>query len=101
MKKQKKDGKKIQEKQIQKIQEELENKQKLPENIQEKMNRKIQINVLVAITVMLYFYFLNLGSTSVEELTFLSNLKGFSMIILLGTIILFETSYLSNTCFLS
>ena len=40
--------------------EELEAKRKLPENIKENMNRKIRINILVAITVILYFCFLKL-----------------------------------------
>jgi len=93
MKKQKKDEKKIQEENIQKIQEELENKHKLPQNTKENMNRKMQINILVAITIMLYFYFLNLGFMNKEQFSFLSDLKTFSMIILTGTIILFELAY--------
>lgn len=95
MKKQKKkiDENNINEENIQKMQQELENKHKLPENTKENMNRKIQINILVAITVMLYFYFLNLGFINIEQLSFLTDLKVFSMVILGGTIILFELAY--------
>jgi len=93
MKKQKKDENKIQEENLEKIQKELEKKHELPENTKENMNRKMQINILVAITVMLYFYFLNLGFTNIEQYSFLTNLKTFSMVILAGTIILFELAY--------
>lgn len=95
MKKQKTkiDENKINEENIQKMKDELENKHKLPENTQENMNRKIQINILVAITVMLYFYFLNLGFINIEQLSFLTDLKVFSMVILGGAIILFEIAY--------
>lgn len=84
---------KKQEDNIQKIKKELENKHKMPENTQQIMNKKIQINILVAITVMLYFYFLNLGFMNIEELSFLTDLKVFSMIILVAAIVLFEMSY--------
>lgn len=93
MKKTKKDEKKLQEENIQKVKEQLENKHKLPKNIKHEMNRKIQINILIAITILLYFYFLNLGFKNIEQYSFLSNLKVFSMLILTGTIILFELAY--------
>jgi len=93
MRKKKKDEKEIQEENIQKIKEELEKKNKLPNNAQENMNRKIQINILVAITVMLYFYLLNLGFINIEQYSFLTDLKVFSIVILAGTIILFEIAY--------
>ena len=93
MKKQKKDGNKINEENIRKIKQELETKHKLPENIKQSMNRKIQINVLVAITIMLYFFLLNMGLVNIEQLLFLRDLKIFSLIILAGTIILFELAY--------
>lgn len=93
MKKKKKNEKEIQEENIQKIKQELEKKNKLSEDAQENMNRKMQINILVAITVMLYFYFLNVGMVNIEQYSFLTNLKGFSMLILTGTIILFELAY--------
>jgi len=93
MKKNKVDENKMQEENIQKIKKELEDKHKLPENTKGNMNRRIQINILVAITVMLYFYFLNLGFTNIEQYSFLTDLKVFSMVILGGTIILFELAY--------
>lgn len=93
MKKKKKNEKDLQEENLLKIKQELEKKHKLPEGAQENMNRKMQINILVAITVMLYFYFLNVGITNIEQYSFLTNLKGFSMLILTGTIILFELAY--------
>ena len=93
MKKKKKEENIIQEENLQKIQEELEKKHKLPNNTQEKMNRKIQINILVAITIMLYFYFLSLQFINIEQYSFGMNLKAFSMVILIGTIILFELAY--------
>ena len=93
MKKNKIDENKIHEENIQKIKKELENKHKLPENTKEEMNRKIQINILIAITIMLYFFFLNVGFINIEQYSFLSDLKAFSIIILTGAIILFELAY--------
>jgi len=92
-KKTKIDENNINEENIQKIKEELENKNKLPDNTKKNRNRKIQINILVAITVMLYFYLLNLGFMNIEQYSFLTDLKVFSIVILCGTIILFELAY--------
>jgi len=93
MKKKRKDTNEIQKENLQKIQQELENKNKLPDNTKKNMNRKMQINILVAITIMLYLFFLNLVFTNKDEYSFLTDLKLFSMIILMGTITLFELAY--------
>lgn len=93
MKKQKKDESKVQEENIQKIKQELEKKNKLPEMTQGNMNRKMQMNILIAITIMLYFWLLNLGFTNIEQYSFLKDLKVFSIVILIGTIILYELAY--------
>jgi len=93
MKKTKKNEDNVQEENIQKIKQELEKKHKLPENTKGNMNKAIQINILVAITIMLYFFLLNLSFVNVEQFSFLTNLKIYSVLILIGTIVLFEIAY--------
>ena len=78
---------------IEKIDKEFKSKQKMPKEQEEKINKIIFNNILIAIGVMLYFYFINLGSINIEPEIFLTDLKVFSMGILLLAILLFEISY--------
>jgi len=57
------------------------------------LNADIFKNLLMAIGIMLYFYFLNLGYINIEKSVFTTDLKVFSFAWLAATIILFEIAY--------
>ncbi len=60
-------------------------------NIQ--INKELFTNICMAISVMIYYIFINLGYANIELDIFKIDLKVFSMIILGITIILFENAY--------
>ena len=78
---------------IEKIAEVIENKKKMPKYESEKINNKVLENILFAIAIMLYLYFIILGSINISTEAFLTDLKVFSILILLIAIILFENSF--------
>ena len=85
------------EKSIKEIQTELEEKvkqqKKLTVDIEEKINNKVFRNIIIAIGVMTYLFFINIGSLNIETDTFIRDLKVFSMLLIILTITLFEYSY--------
>ena len=81
---------------IEKIAEVIEKKKKMPRNELEKINSKVLENILFAIAVMLYLYFIILGSINISTDAFLMDLKVFSILILLIAIIIFEKSFKSS-----
>lgn len=86
---------------INKLEKEIQNKKRMPKEKQEDINKKIFENILIAIIVMIYFYLINIGSLNIETNVFLTDLKVFSVGIIIFTIILFEYSYKkenSNVC---
>lgn len=86
---------------INKLEEEMRKKKSIPKDEMEPINKKIFENILIAIIVMLYFYFINMGSLNIETNVFLVDLKVFSICLIVFTIILFEYSYKKengNTC---
>ena len=78
---------------IEKIDNEFKSKQKMPKIEKEKINKEISKNILIAIGIMLYFYFISLGSVNIQTEIFSVDLRVFSIGILLGAIVLFEISY--------
>lgn len=86
---------------IEKLADVIENKKKIPKKESEKMNNKIFENILYAILIMIYMYFIILGSININTDAFLTDLKVFSILTLLCAIVLFEKSYKnsnSNLC---
>lgn len=78
---------------IEQLEKEIREKRKLPIEEQNKINKKIFENLIIAVIVMLYFYFINLGSLNISEKSFQTDLKVFSISSIVITIILFEVSY--------
>lgn len=76
-----------------KLEEEMKNKKDLPKLEIEKINKKIFQNMIIAILIMLYLYFVNLGSLNIETNIFIMDLKVFSIGLIIFSIILFEYSY--------
>lgn len=88
---------KQEEKIIKQIQTELEanvKKQKrLPKDIENILNKKVFTNIIIAISIMLYLFFVNIGSLNIETTIFIKDIKVFSIMLITLTIILFEYSY--------
>ena len=78
---------------IEKIAEVIENKNKISKNESEKINNKVFENILFAIFIMLYLYFVILGSININVDAFIIDLKVFSIILLLISVILFEMCF--------
>lgn len=85
------------EKSIKEIQTELEQnakeQKKLSKDKEKILNQKVFTNIIIAIIVMLYLFFINIGSLNIETITFVRDLKVFSMMLIILTIVLFEYSY--------
>lgn len=73
--------------------EELETKKELPESEEEKINKKVFENLVIADVVMLFLYFIALGALNIETNAYLTDLRVFSVALITFTIILFEYSY--------
>lgn len=93
----KKTSKVKKEKSIKEIQTELEEQakqqRKLPEEIEKKLNKRVFNNIIIAIIIMVYLFFINIGSLNIETVTFIKDLKVFSMLLIILTIAIFEYSY--------
>lgn len=76
--------------------EELEIKQKLPKQEEEKINARVFENILIANIIMVFLYLIGLGALNIETNIFLTDLRVFSVALITFTIILFEYSYRKN-----
>jgi hypothetical protein len=76
-----------------KIEEELQNKKKLSKTLKQKLYKKIANEALVSIIVSIYAVFLYLGSINISREIYITDLKVFSISILVISIILFEKAY--------
>lgn len=80
-------------KNLQNLEKEIETKKELPKDIEEKINKKVFENILIAEFVMVFLYFIGLGSLNIETNIFLTDLRVFSVTLIILTIMLFEYSY--------
>ncbi len=71
----------------------IANKRKLPKEDKKRIIKEIWINMLVACVMSLFLTFLNLGFKNIEGERFVTDLKVFSIILILITIFLFEKAY--------
>lgn len=78
---------------IENLEREIKTKKELPIDVEEKINKKIFENVVIADIVMIFLYFIGLGSLNIETNIFLTDLRVFSIGLIVFTIILFEYSY--------
>lgn len=79
--------------QLEKIEKEIKKQTTISEEKKKKINAKVFQNIIIAIIVVLYFIFLNLGFKNLKPQTFLKDLQVFSIITIGITIILFEKAY--------
>lgn len=71
----------------------IQNKKKIPEEEIKKINKILFSNIIIAVLVIIYFIFLNLGYINIENGIYVTDLKVFSMCILLLGIVLLEKAY--------
>lgn len=75
------------------IKKAIKSKKKVPAEEMYKINKAMFKNIIMAVAVILYFLFLNLGFLNIDNDVYVTDLKVFSMCILLLAIILLEMAY--------
>lgn len=83
----------IDEEKLETIEKEINKQTKIPNEKKKKINKKIFQNIVMAIGIIIYFIFINLGFSNIEKNTYLTDLKVFSVVTIGITIILFEKAY--------
>ena len=78
---------------IQKIEEEINEKRKMPKEVKESLRKEIFTNIIICTCLVTYFLFLFLGSVDKTKAVRVIDLKIFSIIYLAASIILFEMAY--------
>lgn len=78
---------------IQKIEEEINEKRKMPKEVKESLRKEIFTNIIICACLVAYFLFLFLGSVDKTKAVRVIDLKIFSTIYLATSIILFEIAY--------
>ena len=78
---------------VENIQKEISTKIKLPKEETQKIYKKIFVNLLIALSVLIYFIFLNLGYMRLEKDVFENDLKVFAVILICSTIYFIEKAY--------
>lgn len=71
----------------------LKARKKLPEYIKDKRNDIIFKNVIIAIIITVYMAFLQLGYCNISKNVYINDLKVFSTVLLVISIIFFENGY--------
>ncbi len=80
-------------KNIENLSKVIEEKRKVPKEIKNKINTKRFQNVVIVVILFIYLGALNLGMINIPTENYLMDLKVFSMLLLIGAIILFEVAY--------
>ena len=85
--------KREQKKNIEKLEKVIEEKKKLPKEVKEKINSKAFENIIVAAAIIVYLAALYFGMTNIPTETYIIILKVLSIVLLIGTIFIFELGY--------
>lgn len=78
---------------LEKIEEEIKKQKTIPEETSKKINSIIFKNIILAIGIILFFIFINLGYNNIASSIYLIDLKVFSVVILGIAILTFEKAY--------
>ena len=89
----KENNQEIDEKKLEKIEEEIKKQTTIPKEKKLKINKKIFTNITIAILIVIYFIFINLGFYNIAPAKFLVDLQVFSILTIGITIIIFEIAY--------
>lgn len=85
--------KREQKRNIEQLEKVIEDKKKIPKSVKEKINAKVFENMVIVAIIMIYLLSLNLGMNNIPTDMYLMDLKVFSVLLLIVTIILFEYGY--------
>lgn len=80
-------------KNIEKISKVIEEKKIIPKEIKEKISSKIFENIIYVALILLYLGALNIGMSNIPTENYITDLRVFSMLLLVLTIIMFELAY--------
>ena len=83
----------LDDKKLEKIEEEIKELKSIPEEEIKKLYFKTFKNILIGALIVLFFLFVNIGFFNIPESSYLVDLKVFSAIILITTIVIFEKAY--------
>ena len=78
---------------IEKIENEINEKTKLPKNIKDKIKKDVFTNIVIAAIIIIYFIFIVLGSSGSIKNVRTTDLNIFSILFLGTAIVLFEVAY--------
>ena len=81
------------EKKLGKIEEEIKKQTTISDEKKKKINKRVFINIIIAIGIVLYFIFMNLGFKNLEPSKFLKYIQTFSILTIVITILIFERAY--------
>lgn len=82
---------------VKKIEQEINEKTKLPDEIKNKRRKEVFVNLMIAILIILYYIFLITGSVGTLKNVRTIDFNIFSILILALSIYLFEVSYRKNS----
>lgn len=85
--------KREQKKNIEKLEKVIEEKKKLPKEVKEKINSKAFENIAIAAIIVVYLAALYFGMTNIPTEIYMIILKSISIVLLIGTIVIFEIGY--------
>ncbi len=71
----------------------IEEKKKIPKEVREKINSKVFENMVIAAILMIYLASLNFGMNNIPTENYIMDLKVFSVMTLIITIMIFEYAY--------
>lgn len=71
----------------------VKEKKKIPADELKKLNNRIFKNMIMSIAIILYLLFINIGALNIETTTYIMDLKVFSILLIVLTILVFEVSY--------
>lgn len=78
---------------VRKIAKDKKEKRKLPKEVENRINKRLFSNIMIAVVIMIYFILLSLGNVNIEQPAFVVDLKVFSITFLVLAVIIFEKSY--------
>ena len=81
---------------LEKLEEEIKNKKKLPESEKKSIFKKCIINIIILLIILIYLFCLQIGEQNIQTENYITMLKVFSIILIIGTIMMFEISYRLN-----
>ncbi len=82
---------------IQDIANHIDSKKKLSNKQEEQINNNIFKNILIAVSISIFFLLLILGVKNIETNIYITDLKVFTIGLAISTVILFEESYRRNS----